>query len=160
MVVDPDREEPSAELLEAFALASEYVEAVDRGLDPATTEERLRWRRSPVVWFVAVAVAVLAVVSYPTLRAPDTPPAPVLEADLRWAVANVVREVEAFRQRHGRLPEAADLHGLLSDAVTYEPAQDDYHVIGSYGSVHIEYDGTQPLEEWAAERTHHGAPTR
>ncbi len=159
MVVDPNRQEPSAELLEAFALASEYVEAVDLGVDPATIEQR---RRLPslVVWVVVVAVAVLAVAYYPTVRAPDTPPAPRLEADLRWAVANVAREVEAFRQRHGRLPEAADLHGLLSDAVTYESAQDLYHVIGSYGSVHVEYDGTQPLEEWEAERTHRGAPTR
>ena len=154
MVVDPEGEQPSPELLEAFALAKDYVEAVDRDVELVRTE-RPRWRpRAWYVWSVLVAAVVLAFAYYPALCAPDTPEAPRLEADLRWAVANVVREVESARQRRGRLPEAAALHGLLSDAVTYQPAGDNYRVVGTYGSVTVVYDGTQPLEEWAAARTY------
>ena len=78
MVVDPEGEQPSPELLEAFALAKDYVEAVDRDVELVRTE-RPRWRpRAWYVWSVLVAAVVLAFAYYPALCAPDTPEAPRL----------------------------------------------------------------------------------
>jgi hypothetical protein len=86
-----------------------------------------------------------------SLRARAEPPPARVEADLRWAVAQVVRRVEDLRSRTGRLPRAEELQGLVSDLVVYEPAGDGYRVRGQRGGVRVEYDGTVPLERWLGE---------
>lgn len=75
-----------------------------------------------------------------------------VEADLRWAVANVVREVEASRARTGALPDPERLRILAGEHVTYEPVGDLYLVTGERDRVRVVYDGTVPLEEWLTRR--------
>jgi hypothetical protein len=72
----------------------------------------------------------------------------MVEADLRWAVAQVVRRVEALRVQTGRLPAPADLGGLVSDLVVYEPLGEGYRVYGRRGPVRVEFDGAIPLARW------------
>jgi hypothetical protein len=75
-----------------------------------------------------------------------------VEADLRWAVANVVREVEAFRARTGALPDAGRIRLLLGEHVTYEPVDDVYLVVGERDEVRVVFDGSVPLDAWLARR--------
>lgn len=101
-----------------------------------------------VVLALAVAVAAL-----PSLLLPRTQPAAEVEADLRWAVGHVVREVEALRRRDGRLPDPEQLQGLLGEHVVYEPSGGAYVVTGERDDVRVRYDGTLPLEAWLTQRT-------
>ena len=96
----------------------------------------------------ATLAVVMAGASYLSLRTPGEPPVVEQEQDLRWAVAQVVKRVESVRAQTGRLPTAEELHGLVSDLITYERVGDAYFVVGERGEVQVLYDGSIPLDEW------------
>jgi hypothetical protein len=85
----------------------------------------------------------------PLLR-PRAQPAADVEADLRWAVANVVREVEAHRARTGVLPGPAVLRPLLGEHVAWEVVGEAYLVTAERDGIQVRFDGSVPLEEWLA----------
>jgi len=150
-----DDDAPSADLLAAVERASRHVRA-----GPGPTQEagpvlrfdapRASARR---LWVLGAILALsVAAAALSTLLQPRAQPEAEVDADLRWAVANVVREVEAFRTRTGALPNPERLRILLGEHLTYEPAGDAYVVTGKRDAVRVLYDGTVPLEEWLAAR--------
>lgn len=154
------------ELLEAIDAAARLVgearpDAGPGSLEPAREPAPVvvRFDTSPPprlrFWLLTlVLIGSAAGAAYLSLRPQDEPPAAEVEADLRWAVAQVVRRVEELRGRSGRLPLPGDLQGLVSDLVVYEPLADGYWVYGERGSVRVEFDGTVPLERWERLRTY------
>lgn len=104
---------------------------------------RLRARVGVGVLVALLLTAVGAMLLPPARQAPRE-----VEADLRWAVAQVVGEVEAVRRRTGRLPTTEELHGLVSELVVYRADGDAYTVTAQRDGVRVLYDGTEPLEAW------------
>jgi hypothetical protein len=96
-----------------------------------------------------LALSVAAAALVPLLR-PGTQFAADVEADLRWAVAHVVREVEAHRARSGALPGPEVLRLLLGEHVTYEAVGDAYLVTAERDGIRVRFDGTVPLDTWLA----------
>lgn len=147
---DPD-DAPAPDLLEAIEAAARQV-----GSTPGATQgtpvvvrlDGLRPGRARVTLLVLLLVASVVGTAYLSYRPPGEPSAETVEADLRWAVAQVVRRVEGLRLQTGRLPDQGDLRGLVSDLVVYEPLGDGYWVFGQRGSVRVEFDGTVPLDTW------------
>ena len=78
----------------------------------------------------------------PLLR-PRAQPAAEVEADLRWAVAHVVREVEAHRARTGALPGPEVLRPLLGEHVAYEAVGDAYLVTAERDGIRVRFDGSR-----------------
>jgi len=154
-----DDDAPSAELLAALQAASRHVgRAPGPGSDagPVLRFDAARpAARRVVALGVILAASVIAAGLSLLLPAPGQTEAEV-EADLRWAVANVVREVEAFRARTGALPDAGRLRLLLGEHVTYEPVDDAYLVVGERDDVEVTFDGSVPLDEWLAQRGRDG----
>lgn len=112
--------------------------------------------RKPNTWLVVslafALTAVMAVDAYLIRHIPKPLPPAAQEMDLRWAVADVVKEIEAFRQGEGRLPTAADLEGLLNEVISYQTDGSEYRVTAIQGTLRVEYDGSVPLETWMAQR--------
>ncbi|MDP2956270.1 MAG: hypothetical protein Q8N53_07605 [Longimicrobiales bacterium] len=145
---------PNPELLAAVERASRHLGA-PRGREHGGSALRFDAPR-PVARRVKVLGVVLAlavaVAALPSLLLPRTQPADEVEADLRWAVGHVVRQVEALRRRDGRLPDPEQLQVLLGEHVVYEPSGGTYVVTGERDDVRVRYDGTLPLEVWVAQR--------
>ena len=97
-----------------------------------------------------LVLSVGAAALVPLLR-PRAQPAADVEADLRWAVANVVREAEAHRVRTGALPAPEVLRPLLGEHVAYEAAGGGYLVTAERDGIQVRFDGSVPLEVWLAE---------
>ncbi|MHB1192178.1 MAG: hypothetical protein ACYC6F_03950 [Longimicrobiales bacterium] len=96
-----------------------------------------------------LALSVAAAALVPLLR-PRAQPAADVEADLRWAVAHVVREVEAHRARSGALPGPEVLRPLLGEHVAYEAVGDAYLVTAERDGIQVRFDGSVALEAWLA----------
>jgi len=143
---------PPPEMLAAVQLASRHlgVEGPKAGARPVLRFDapRVGHRR---LWVLGglLALSVGAAALVPLLR-PTTQPVAEVEADLRWAVANVVREVEAHRARSGALPGPEALRPLLGEHVTYQAAGDAYFVTAERDGVRVRFDGSVPLEAWLA----------
>jgi hypothetical protein len=103
------------------------------------------------IWVLGglLALSMAAAALVPLLR-PRTQPAADVEADLRWAVAHVVRQVEAHRVRTGALPGPEVLRPLLGEHVAYEAAGDAYLVTAERDGIQVRFDGSVPLEAWLA----------
>ena len=71
-----------------------------------------------------------------------------VETDLRWAIGEVVEEIDRQRSILGELPRPEDLHGLLSEAIVYIPTGDTYRVVGSRDGIRVEFDGSVPVDLW------------
>jgi hypothetical protein len=135
-------EVPDAELLAAVESASRHVGAA-AGRDQAGPVVRFDAARAGArrVWALggglALSVALAAALTLipPRAQSPDE-----VEADLRWAVDNVVREVEAARARTGSLPAPQRLGALLGEHLTYEPAGDAYVITGERDGVRVRWD--------------------
>ena len=153
-------------LLEAIDAASRVVgdargasepgdPEVPRGPTPVVVRFDAAPPRRLRFWLLGVALVLSAAGSAYLSFRPRGAPAPAeVEADLRWAVAQVVRRVEVLRSQTGRLPRLEDLRGLVSDLVVYEPLADGYWVYGVRGPVRVEYDGSVSLDRWERLRTY------
>lgn len=143
---------PDPELLAAVERASRHVGATGAvgkarpvvRFDAPRTGARRVWVLGALLALSVAAAALL------TLIPPGRQSAAEVEADLRWAIANVVREVEVSRARTGTLPDPERLGPLLGEHVVYEPSGEGYVVTGERDGVLVRYDGTVPLEEWLA----------
>lgn len=144
----PD-EATRAELLAAVEQASRHLglEQRERTPRPVLRFDAYRegHRRLWVLGTLLVLSAVAAAVA-PLLRPVTQTPADV-EADLRWAVDNVAREVEAHRSRTGELPPPELLRPLLGEHVTYEARDGTYLVSAEREGVRVRLDGAPPVEE-------------
>jgi hypothetical protein len=154
-----DPPEEHLDLQEAIARASRYVGSP--GIPAQTPTTTVRYdastpRRIRLVVLGTLLAATVVGAGYLSLRPRPPLPPQEQEADLRWAVARVVGQVETFRNEHGRLPAAQDLYGLLSDAVVYVREGSHYRVIGDRGGVRVTYDGSVPLDEWVARKEYSG----
>jgi hypothetical protein len=142
---------PDPGLLEAIEVAARHV---GRGHDARETTPVVVRFDAPRpgqmrLWLLTALLLITATGSaYLSFRPQAEPPPEDVEADLRWAVAQVVRRVEVLHSRTGRLPAPEDLHGLVSDMVVYEPLGEGYWVFGQRGPVRVEFDGTIPLARW------------
>lgn len=154
-----DGDAPDPELLAAVERASRHLGAVgDRArggpvvrFDALRPAARRLWALGGILGLsVALAAALL-------LIPPRAQSEAEVEADLRWAVANVVREVEAHRTRTGELPARERLGALLGEHLEYEAVGDAYVVTAERDGVRVSWDGTVPLEEWEGLR---GAASR
>ena len=150
------------DLHEAIAQAHEHL--VEKGVpEPVIPEEpqepqrqqsqerQQRHRPGPRRWVgpaVLILAGVVAGVGYLAVSSSGAIPVSEQEADLRWAVGQVVTRIEVFRREKGRLPTQEDLFGLLSDAVVYTRQGDGFLVTGTTGALQVEYDGTVPLSIW------------
>lgn len=149
---------PAPDLLEAIEVAARHVgsarvepdAAVDVhvGTPGVVRFDAPRTGRARLALLGALLLAAVAGTAYLSLRPRGEPPPREVEADLRWAVGQVVRRVEALRLRTGELPPPEDLRGLVSDLVVYEPLGDGYWVVGQRGPVRVEFDGSLDLERW------------
>lgn len=141
----------SADLHAAIEEASRSLGVTYR---PPDDPEPERWGGRPL-WIVAALLAVGVVVAL-ALRggSASAQPPHLVEADLRWAVAQVVEHVERERLLRGRLPEARDLRPLLGETLDYSVRDGDYRVVGRRDGVRVEYDGSVPLDEWRARVLH------
>lgn len=152
-----DGDAPNPDLLAAVERASRHMGAAggprkEGGRGPVLRFDASRASARRVRWLGAIlALSMVAAALFWLLPARTQPPEDV-EADLRWAVANVVREVEAYRVRTGALPDPERVRILVGEHVTYEPLGDVYVVTGERDRVRVLYDGTMPLEEWLAQR--------
>jgi len=150
-----DADTPSADLLAAVERASRHLGAAGGAKKEAGPVLRFDAPRAPLrrllILGVILALSVVAAALSVLLPSRAQPVADV-EADLRWAVANVVREVEAYRTRTGALPEPERLRILLGEHLTYEPLGDVYLVTGERDEVRVLYDGTTTLDAWLAGR--------
>lgn len=148
---------PDPGLLAAVERASRHLGAAHR---PGSTRPVVRYDAPGVghrrLWVLgALLVLSVAAAALATLLRPASQPPADVEADLRWAVANVVRGVEAHRARTGALPRPEMLQPLLGEHLTYEASGGAYVVTGERDGVRVRFDGSVPLEAWLAE----GAPT-
>ena len=150
-----DGDAPNPELLSAVERASRHVGAAGgprKGGGPIVRFDAPRASKRRV-WALGAILALSVVAAVLSFLLPSrTQPEADVEADLRWAVANVVREVEAFRARTGALPEPERLRILVGEHVTYEPRGDVYVVTGERDRVRVVYDGRTPLDAWLARR--------
>jgi hypothetical protein len=148
----PGNDAPPPELLAAVQRASRHlgVEAPKAGARPMLRFDapKVGHRR---LWVLGglLGLSVAAAALVPLLR-PATQPAADVEADLRWAVAHVVREVEAHRARSGALPGPEALRPLLGEHVTYQAMGDAYFVTAERDGIRVRFDGSVPLEAWLA----------
>lgn len=143
---------PSRELLAAVERASRHlgVDVAARRARPVLRFDAVRTGRRRLAVLAALLVLSVALAALATLLRPRVQPAADVEADLRWAVANVVRQVEAEKARTGALPGPERLGALLGEHVTYEISDGSYAVAGERDGVRVRFDGTLPLEEWLA----------
>ena len=127
--------------------------AVDKEAADAAAEAQVK---TPNTAFVATLAVILTLIMatdiYVAARSPEPLPPAEQEIDLRWIVADVVVEIEVFREERGHLPTASDLDGLLDEVISFERTGDSYRVVGDAGNVRVEYDGSLPLEQWVRER--------
>ena len=130
---------------EASAHLGIRYEAPDAPLSARATLGQIPW--VPGAIGVLLLGAILAGILLVERRAPKLDPDRV-EADLRWAAAEVVEEVNRQRSILGELPRPEALHGLLSEAIVYIPTGDTYRVVGLRDGVRVEFDGSIPLELW------------
>ena len=148
----PDPPRPSgrkADLEGAIREASDHLgvshEDPAQSLPPSDPSGQTLWIR------VAIGSVALAVLLGGTLLVERRVPgleAHRVEADLRWAVSEVVEEVERLHGMRGALPGPEELQGLLSEATDYIPEGDTYRVVGARNGVRVEFDGRIPLDEW------------
>lgn len=142
---------PAPELLEAIEVAARHVGRGPEEAEAVPVVVRFdapRPGRTRLVTLTVLLLATAAGSAYLSLRPQAEPPPWEVEADLRWAVAQVVRRVEALRERTGRLPAPEELHGLVNDLVVYEPLGDGYRVFGRRGPVYVEFDPDVPVDRW------------
>lgn len=101
---------------------------------------------------IAMGVLLVGLLAALALRGAgsSTQPAHLVEADLRWAVARVVEQVEEERLLRGRIPEEPRIRLLLGEALSYSMEEGGYRIVGRRDGVEVEYDGSLPLEEWRA----------
>jgi len=153
-----DDDAPDPELLAAVERASRHVGAAAgrAQLRPVVRFDAARAGGRRVRVLGAVLALSVAVAAALTLIPPRAQSPGEVEADLRWAVANVVREVEAERARTGALPAPQRLDALLGEHLRYEPVGGAYVVTGERDGVRVSWDGTVPLEEWVAEGEERG----
>lgn len=167
--MDRDDSQVPEELREAIETASRYLGIAegapgDGAKAPTAPPFLVQYDSSvrrwiwPLLLVVALALT-LGGAGYLLLRVRPPLPPHEEEVDLRWAVAHVVRQVETFRGEHGRLPAARDLYGLLSEAVSYEVVGNHYQVVGDWGGVRVEYDGSVPLDVWVKQTTYPATDT-
>jgi hypothetical protein len=132
--------------------ASRYLDAGERRGAPRPVlrfDAPAAGRRRLVVLGVLLVLS-LAVAALATLLRPAVQPAADVEADLRWAVAHVVRAVEAHRARTGSLPGPEPLRPLLGEHVAYQARGEGYVVSAERDGIRVRFDGTVPLEAWLA----------
>ena len=98
------------------------------------------------LWLILAGV-ITADAYFFTRPPPELPPAEQ-EIDLRWIVAGVVDEIEAFRVEEGRLPTRAEFTDLLDEVVSYEVRGEAYVVRGQVDEILVEYDGSVLLDVW------------
>ncbi|HSW29791.1 MAG TPA: hypothetical protein VLH75_09955 [Longimicrobiales bacterium] len=143
---------PPSEMLAAVERASRHLgrEGPTAGARPVILFDapRLGHRRLWVLGGLLV-LSMGAAALVPMLR-PRAQPAADVEADLRWAVAHVVREVEAHRARSGALPGPEVLRPLLGEHVAYEAVGDSYLVTAKRDGIEVRFDGSVELEAWLA----------
>ena len=141
---------PQAEWDEAVSRTVDRAEASKAEAEAAAQRQRPRSRK-PLVAGLIMALAL--VVAWDVSRW-NQPPAPLPPEEqttsLRWVIAGVVEEVQAFRTAEGNLPSAADLEGLLDEAISYQVVGDGFRVVGTAGEIELTFDGSVPLEEWVA----------
>ncbi len=140
---------PPAELLAAVERASRHLGVDGRGGRPRPVHRFAApapGRRR--VWvlgaLLALSVALGAVASW--LRPVVQSPAEV-EADLRWAVDNVVRQVEAHHSRTGMLPPREILLPLLGEHLTYDILDGSWVVSAERDGVRVRVEGAPPVGE-------------
>ncbi|NJD18861.1 MAG: hypothetical protein FIA95_06210 [Gemmatimonadetes bacterium] len=143
---------PSPELLAAVEQASRHLGVGGRaggrvGGRPGAARPVLRFDAAGTgrrrVWVLGALLALsVAVAALAPLARPREQPAADVEADLRWAVAGVVREVEAHRARTGALPGPEVLEPLLGEHVEYRATGGSYVVSAERDGVRVRFDGT------------------
>ena len=85
------------------------------------------------------------------LRTPATLSPVEQAADLRAEAAVLVREIEAYRDLQGRLPEPAAIAYLMDQGLSYrvvDPVVGRYEVTRTAGGVSVTYDGSLPVVLW------------
>jgi hypothetical protein len=139
------------ELEEAIREASHHLGVRYSPETPAPPPpKRVDWRNRAFFALVVLTwIAILGGTYLLSIRTTELDPHRV-EVDLRWAVAEVVEEIERQRSISGELPRHEDLHGLLGEAISYTLLGSSYRIVGSRGDVRVEFDGSIPLDEWRA----------
>ena len=145
---------PARELLAAVERAGRHlgVGGSARAPRPVIRFDAPDVKRRRLLVLGALAVLSLAGAALATLIPPSSQPADDVEADLRWAVAHVVRAVEAHRARTGSLPAPERLLPLLGEHLAYEASGDAYVVSGERDGVGVRFDGSVPLDAWLVSR--------
>jgi len=137
------------ELLDAISKAARHVGAGEgKGGNSVLRFDAIPGGRRRLLVLLVTLAVVMGGATYLSLRTHGDPAAIEQEEDLRWAVAQVVKRVESVLAQTGRLPTAEELHGLVSELITYERVGDSYFVVGERGEVQVLYDGSIPLDEW------------
>ena len=144
------------DLRNAIGQAHEHLIAKGVAPEPPVVLEPSKRRRRWLVPAGILLVGMAGGVAYLALASPGSLSPQEEEADLRWAVGQVVNRIEAFRTERGRLPAEGDLFGLLSDHIVYTTHGDGYLVSGTKGPIQVEYDGTVPLGTWMEQSTQGG----
>jgi len=151
----PSEAEISAAIKEAsrsLGVPDEAVVEPGTGTGPSTP-----W---PAPVWIVIGLLALGIVTALAVRGSGSrgQPAHLIEADLRWAVVQVVEHVENERLLRGRIPEERRIRVLLGEALTYSVEEDGYRVVGRRDGVRVEYDGSVPLEGWRALVLHPPGP--
>ena len=142
------------DLEHAITSASRHlgVEAQLEEPDPTIVVWGPRNFRLPVL--VGLLIAMMTGTGYLFFRPATAPPPEQVEMELRWSVQQVVTRVEVLRARTGRLPEAGDLFGVLTESVEYDAFGSQYLVTATAWGVSVTYDGSMPLDSWVDLATH------
>ena len=152
-MAEPSRPGDAPETWEDTLADARQKIVVDKEAADAAAAAQVKKPNTAFVATLAVILTLIIVADvYVAARMPDPLPPAEQEIDLRWIVADVVVEIEVFREEEGHLPTASDLDGLLDEVISFERIGDSYRVVGDAGNVRVEYDGSLPLDQWVNER--------
>jgi len=134
----------------ADAVAAVLKHAAERD---AAAHERKRQKNQPK-WMLPLGInlAVFAIYlliappAWVTIHPIEGPPPAEQELSLRTAMFLQAQRIEAYRLRHGSLPDSLADAGSPMPGVTYDRiGLDSYQLFGTNGSATLEYDSSQSL---------------
>lgn len=162
MTPDPsDRNRNQTEGSEHARILTEVMEDQKRRRSQRDEADQGRPTSADTSFFVQVALLVTGTFFFyllffsPTWIAPTTPE-PIaqerVDDGLRMAIVLAVRQVEAFEDQRGRLPDNLREIDFARDGLEYERIDArTYRVRASRDSASITYDSTQSLSEFASD---------
>lgn len=145
---DEARGQDTAEALAAVMKhAAEREKAIKK--KPARKKQP-RWMLPLGIQLSVLALYLLVAPPRWATISPIEPPDPARQVeDLRLAMYMQIQRVEAYRIRHGRLPEALTDAGSAIPGVEYRrQGANRYQLVATAGEEAVVYDSTEPADEF------------